>query len=123
MVLRRGRIVAEAHKVMPLALRHSRRAASSTLAASVGATVVLALLAPAARALAAIEPPAWRALTITDPTHLVPGSPRKEIQAVTVNANGGTFTLTGKGPWCEHDETSAPIPHGADYTGIRRRIA
>ncbi len=97
---------------MPLAPRQSRRIALSTLTASLAATVALVLLAPA-HALAGIEPPAWRPLTITDPTHLIPGSPSKEIQAVTVNASRGTFTLTGKLPSCGRNETSAPIPHDA----------
>lgn len=54
--------------------------------------MVMGLVGSAGVASAA-EAPRWKVTAVTTPTNVIPGSPRDEVQEVTVNATGGTFTL------------------------------
>jgi hypothetical protein len=57
---------------------------------------VLALAATmllGARSAAAAEAPRWEVTAVTTPTNVDPGAPLNEVQRVTVDAAGGSFTL------------------------------
>jgi hypothetical protein len=99
-------------------LREWRREAFAVLAFATAIAVVSVLWA--ASAARAAEPPKWVLTAIPSPTHIMTNTPRNEVQRLTVNATGGTFTLnvftdTGGG-------LTAPIPYNATAAELQTAI-
>jgi len=90
------------------------RLRSALRAWGVGAMVMaLGVLAFAGTATAAS--PGWKLLGITAPTHVPPVS--SEVQTVSVDATGGTFTLTFEG------QTTAPMPFDVAAGDLQTALA
>ncbi|MBS1678562.1 MAG: hypothetical protein JST08_14395 [Actinobacteria bacterium] len=71
------------------------------------AVVLIAFVALAGGAdIAGAAAPAWRALAFTGPTHLPPVT--DEVQSLSVDASGGTFTLAFEG------QSTGALPYDAD---------
>ena len=99
----------------------ARCRARTVLAGALGAAV-LVLMVGVAPALAASEPPAWAPMTFAEPTHLQPESPRNAVQTWTVDATGGTYTITIKTSRCEESATTAPIPYNATHEQLETAL-
>ncbi len=85
--------------------------------------VVVAVLCLAGVAVAG-ESPRWAVLSTATPTNVKPGSPRNEVQDVSVDATGGTFTLTVESPFgdCSATETTAPIVYAASAAEVQAAL-
>jgi hypothetical protein len=66
------------------------------------------------------EPPVLKPLSVTQPTNLKVGSPRNEVQRLTVHATGGTYRLTGVTK--VGAETTEPIPYNASALDVQEAI-
>jgi hypothetical protein len=67
--------------------------------------------------------PQWKIVSIASPTNLQPGSPRDEVQQVTVNASGGTFALIAESSNCsEGGQTTASIPYNASAAEVQSAL-
>ncbi len=88
---------------------------------TIGAILAVALLGAQVAGASAAESPQWKITSMVDPTHLVPDSPRDEAQEVTVNATGGTFTLS----WAEqHGQvTTVPLPYDANAAEVQSALS
>ncbi len=89
----------------------------SILAAVIAVAGMMASVASAGAA----EAPRWDVVSTTNPTHLVPNSPRDEVQEVTVNATGGTFTLSlilGQ----DNVSTTEPLPYDASASEVQSEL-
>jgi hypothetical protein len=75
----------------------------------------LSVLGSAAIAGAA-EAPRWKVIVTTQPTNVVAGTPRNEVQKVTVNATGGTFTLSVEG------RSTQVLPYNATATQVQTAV-
>jgi hypothetical protein len=91
------------------------------LGLAIGSLSAFAAAAPARAA----EGPRWAITATTSPTNLEPGSPRNEVQDVTVNATGGVFTLTATNPECNGGDdlqTTAAIPYNATAATVQAAL-
>jgi hypothetical protein len=79
--------------------------------------------ATSAHALGA-EAPRWKIVATTDPTHIAPGSPANEVQQLTVNATGGTFTISpGIVPdRCAVSAVTPAIPYNASAAEVQTAL-
>jgi hypothetical protein len=101
--------------------RGSRRGCARALL--IGVTTALAGAgAGMAPSQALAEAPEWKIVSIASPTNLQPGSPRDEVQQVTVNAAGGTFALTTENSSCDGGQTTAPIPYDASAAEVQSAV-
>ncbi len=89
-----------------------RRAVLGGLAGLLGGATVL-LLVGVSQAYAVSEPPVWKPISITDPTHLVPGSEGYEAQILATATNVGGTT---NGSEVEIEDT---LPKGVTATRVR----
>ncbi len=100
---------------------YPRQLALRTLAALLGAATLL-ILVGVSQASAIAEPAIWKPVSVTDPTHLVPGSPQNDVQTITVNATKGTFTVTGKAYFTGSKGTTLPLKYNASATVVNEAI-
>ncbi len=85
------------------------------------AIMFAALLAAATSAVAA-EAPRWDIISTASPTNIEPGSPRNEVQDVTVSATGGTFKLGVVNRHCEGVRITGPIPYDASESEVQSAL-
>ena len=93
------------------------------LGSAIGLLCVLAGGMSASSARAA-EAPRWRIVSTTSPTTLAPNTPRNEVQELTVDASGGTFTVTIQpiAGVCESPQTTAQIPFNATAAEVQAAL-
>lgn len=91
-------------------IRLKQVADARMVALAVGAVLLCACFAGSAQAAS----PAWRVLALTGPTNLPPVT--SEIQAVTVDATGGTFALTFG------SQTTGPIAFNASAADMQSAL-
>jgi hypothetical protein len=69
--------------------------------------------------------PKWVITAASDPTNIAPNSPSTEVQDITIDATGGTFSLrTGflNGDGTEGPTSTAPIPYDASAEEVQAAI-
>jgi hypothetical protein len=89
-------------------------------AISVLAAGVLLMGAPSAPA--AESGPRWAITAVSDPTNIAPNSPATEVQDITIDATGGSFTLrTGK--FGGGSISTAPIAYNASPEAVQAALA
>jgi hypothetical protein len=72
----------------------------------------------------AAEAPRWNIVSFTSPTNLAPNTPTNEVQQLTVDATGGTFTVTfpvTQGV-CYSPGTTAPLPFDATAVEVQAAL-
>jgi hypothetical protein len=79
------------------------------------------MLTPATPSFAG-ETPRWNIIATSNPTNVAANTPRNDVQDVTVNASGGTFTLTIETQGCGGTNTSSPIPYNATASEVQSAL-
>jgi hypothetical protein len=110
-----------------ISIKRVRRGASG-LGVIIGLLSVFSTVTSASAFVA--EAPRWDIISTSNPTNLVPNSPRNEVQDVTVNATQGSFTLgtapsTGVPASVCHNsipEFTAPIPYNAIASEVQSAL-
>jgi hypothetical protein len=72
------------------------------------------LCAPASAPAAA--PPIWNVVAASEPTNIAPGTPASQVERLTVDATGGTFTLN----FSRTSGSSGPLPWDATAAEVQK---
>jgi hypothetical protein len=71
------------------------------------------------------EAPRWDIVSFASPTNLAPNTPTNEVQQLTVDATGGTFTLSFPKTQgvCDGSGPTAPLPFNATAAEVQAALA